>query len=240
MPPGVLNVLNADAQESAQLVASLAIDKISFTGSFATGRQIAAACASNMTRLTLELGGKSAAILLDDVDLAEASDALMPFAMTFSGQICFSQSRILVPRSRMDEAVAELKARLEALPMGDPWQAETEVGPLLNDRQAERVLSHIASGRRQGAEMVTGGGRSGRFQHGHYIEPTPFISVTSDMAIAREEIFGPVLTVQPFDSIDEAVEIANAPQMGLSGSVFSAIPSAPMPWRVAFAPARSA
>jgi len=224
LPLGVLNVLSADAQESAHLVSSPAVDKVSFTGSLATGRQIAAACAANMTRLTLELGGKSAAILLDDADLPTTFDALMPFAMPFSGQICFSQSRILVPRQRLDQVAGVLKARLEALPIGDPWEPQTEVGPVLNARQANRVLSYIASGRNDGAEILTGGGRSARFQRGHYIEPTLFTSVTSDMAIAREEIFGPVLTVQPYDSIDEAVEIANAPQMGLSGSVYSKDP----------------
>jgi aldehyde dehydrogenase (NAD+) len=224
LPPGVCNVINAGSAESAQLVASAAVDTVSFTGSLAVGRAVASACAQNITRLTLELGGKSAAVLLAELDLPQALQALMPFTMPFSGQSCFANSRILVARERLEETVTLLKSMLERMTMGNPWQPETEVGPVLNGRQANRVLSYIDSGRREGAELVSGGQLSDRFARGYYIEPTLFASVHSGMAIARHEIFGPVITVEGFDTEEEAVRMVNAPGLGLSGSVFARDP----------------
>ncbi|MEV0850132.1 aldehyde dehydrogenase [Streptomyces sp. NPDC049954] len=222
LPPGVVNVITADAQESAQLVASAGVDKISFTGSVPTGRRIAEAAARRMARTTLELGGKSAAILLEDADLSVAVSALTPFVMPFAGQICFSQTRVLAPRHRLAEVEESLVAAVRSLTVGDPWDRATEVGPVLNERQYRRVLDYVQTGRREGARLLTGGGRSAGFERGHYIDPTVFTEVTPDMTVAREEIFGPVVTVQAYRDIDEAVRLADSTDFGLSGSVFGA------------------
>ncbi|WP_405827743.1 aldehyde dehydrogenase [Streptomyces sp. NBC_01176] len=222
VPPGVVNVITADAEESAQLVASPEVDKISFTGSVPTGRRIAESVAGRMARATLELGGKSAAIILDDVDLSTALPALTPFTMPFAGQICFAQTRILAPRHRIVEVEEAYTAGVRALTVGDPWDATTDMGPVLNPRQYQRVLDYIEAGRQDGARVLTGGGRSPGLDTGYYIEPTVFADVRPEMKIAREEIFGPVVTVQGYDDIDEAVRLANDTDFGLSGSVFGA------------------
>lgn len=221
IPAGVVNVITGDREESAYLVASPAVEKISFTGSVAAGRQIGATAADRMARATLELGGKSAAILLGDVDLPTAMAALAPFTMPFSGQICFAQTRILAPRARLAETVNAYVGIIGRLRVGDPRDPQTQIGPVLNRRQADRVLGYIAEGIRQGAEIVTGGGRTRGFDRGHFIDPTVFVNVTPDMAIAREEVFGPVVTIQGYDNEDEAVRIANDSELGLSGSIYS-------------------
>ncbi|MBW6532781.1 aldehyde dehydrogenase family protein [Sphingomonas sp. RRHST34] len=221
LPSGVINVVNAEEEASAELVAHPEVDTVSFTGSFTTGRMIAAACAANMTRHTLELGGKSSAILLGDADTAHALDALMPFIMPFSGQICFSQSRILVPKAKLDDVVSSLKLRLEALRVGDPWDAATEMGPVLNGRQARRIAAYIESGLSDGARIVTGGEIRQDLGSGHWVQPTLFSGVRYDMKIAREEIFGPVCTVEVYEDEEDAVFMANFPGMGLSGSIYS-------------------
>lgn len=220
LPPGVINVITADREESAQLVASPDIDKISFTGSVDTGRAIAKVAAERMARVTLELGGKSAAILLDDIDLPDALAALAPFTMPFSGQICFSQTRIIAPRSRIDEVVDTYSAMMSGLTVGDPRDPATQVGPVLNARQYSRVLDFIGKGIDEGATKVIGGGRSPGFGKGHFIDPTVFTDVTVDMTIAREEIFGPVVAILAYEDLDDAVRIANHSSFGLSGSVF--------------------
>lgn len=224
VPPGVVNVVVAGPEESAALVSSRDVEKVSFTGSIATGRAIALAAARNFTRVTLELGGKSAAILLDDADLPQSLSALTPFMMPFSGQFCFSQSRILAPRSRLPEVVEQVKAIVEAFRLGDPAMVDTDLGPVLSDRQRQRVLNYIEGARADGARVVAGGGRSTRFERGFYVEPTVIDNVAPQMAIAREEVFGPVVTVHAFDTDADAVALANATEMGLSGSVFSADP----------------
>ena len=224
IPPGVVNVITADRAESALLVASPEVDKVSFTGGFAAGRQVAIAAAERMTRMTLELGGKSAAILLDDADLADVMPTLVPLTMPLSGQFCFAQSRLLVPRSRLDEVVETYVSNIESLVVGDPWAASTQIGPLLNRRQMDRTLDYIAQGRHAGARVVAGGHRSSGFEQGFFVAPTVFTDVTSEMAIAREEIFGPVVTIQSYDSEDEAVRMANGIDLGLSGTVFSRHP----------------
>ena len=221
IPAGVVNVVTADRTESAHLVASPQVDKISFTGSVAAGRQIGAVAADRMARVTLELGGKSAAILLNDADLSTALPALAPFTMPFAGQICFAQTRILAPNARFGEVVETYVRFIDNLRIGDPWDRQTQVGPVLNARQCERILSYIAHGVEQGGRIVIGGGRSARFDRGFFIEPTVFVNVTPDMTIAREEIFGPVVTIQGYDDEDEAVRIANDTDLGLSGSVYS-------------------
>ena len=221
IPPGVVNVITADRAESSLLVASPKVDKVSFTSSFDAGKQVAIAAADRMTRLTLELGGKSAAILLDDANLAEVMPILVPLTMPLSGQFCFAQSRLLVPRSRHDEIVNSYVSIVDSLVVGDPWAASTQIGPLLNQRQMDRTLSYIEQGRDAGARLVAGGHRSGGLDKGFFIEPTVFCDVDSEMSIAREEIFGPVVTIQAYGSDDEAVRMANDSDLGLSGTVFS-------------------
>jgi acyl-CoA reductase-like NAD-dependent aldehyde dehydrogenase len=224
LPPGTVNVITADREESAALAASKGVDKISFTGSVPTGRAIARAALERFARFTLELGGKSAAILLDDVDLADALDVLTPLTMPFAGQVCFAQTRVLAPRTRIAEVVDAYADRVRRLRVGDPWSRTTQVGPVLDARQLQRVLGYIDSGRREGAKVVTGGGRSPGHVRGHYVLPTVFTDVKPAMTIAREEIFGPVVTVQAYDDVDEAVAIANDTDFGLSGSVHGADP----------------
>lgn len=220
LPPGVVNVVLADNDGSAHLVASSDITKVSFTGSVATASSIASVVAARMGRLTLEMGGKSAAILLPDADMSKALPTLEQFTMPFSGQFCFSQTRLVVPRSREEEIVDAYATRVAAFRLGDPWDPETQVGPVLNRRQFDKAMGYIAQGLEDGAEVVTGGRASDRHSPGHFIEPTVFRNVKSTMSIAREEIFGPVVTVQTYDDVDEAVAIANATEFGLSGSVF--------------------
>ena len=219
-----MNVVTADHVESARLVASPGIDKISFTGSVAVGKAIGAAAAERMARVTLELGGKSAAILLDDVDLSVALPALAPFTMPFAEQICFAQTRILTPRARYDETVRAFVRIVGQLRIGDPWDPQTQVGPVLNARQRDRILGFIASGVEQGGRIVAGGGRPTGFERGFFVEPTIFADVTPDMTIAREEIFGPVVTIQPYEDEDDAIRIADGTDLGLSGSVYGRDP----------------
>jgi aldehyde dehydrogenase (NAD+) len=219
-PKGVVNVITAGPDESARLVRSRGIDKISFTGSVSVGRQIAAAAALNMTHATMELGGKSAAILLDDADLSQALSTLAPFTMPFAGQICFAQTRILVPRTRMADVADRFASIVRAWKLGDPWDETTQMGPVLNRRQMDRVLGFIDSGLGEGAQLVTGGKRAAQFERGFFIEPTVFTNVLPEMAIAREEVFGPVVTIQPYDSVEDAIHLANDTEFGLSGTVF--------------------
>jgi acyl-CoA reductase-like NAD-dependent aldehyde dehydrogenase len=224
IPPGVLNVITAGRDEGAQLVQSPEIDKISFTGSVATGQWIARAAADRMARVTLELGGKSAAVLLDDADLSSALAALVPFTMPFSGQICFAQTRILVPKARHDEVVAAYTKIISALKVGDPRQADTRIGPVLNATQRQRIHGYIERGISEGATLVIGGTGNAGFERGYFVEPTVFSNVTSTMTIAQEEIFGPVVSIMPYDNIDDAVRIANDSPYGLSGSVYGRDP----------------
>ncbi|CAE6807202.1 aldehyde dehydrogenase [Paraburkholderia nemoris] len=221
LPPGVLNVITADADGGAHLVAKREVDKVSFTGSTATGKVIARTCADRLARVTLELGGKSAAIVLDDAELNPTLAALVPFTMPFSGQICFAQTRILVPRSREREFVEAYSVIIGGLKVGDPWDMTTQIGPLASRRQLERVMGYIAAGRNEGAQITTGGGRSSQHDQGFFVEPTVFAGVTPEMTIAREEIFGPVVSIIAYDDVDQAVALANDTDFGLSGTVFT-------------------
>jgi acyl-CoA reductase-like NAD-dependent aldehyde dehydrogenase len=169
----------------------------------------------------LELGGKSAAILLDDVDLPAALAALTPFTMPFSGQICFAQTRILAPRARHDEVVSAYAEIISKLKLGDPRETDTRIGPVLNAVQRDRVRGYIEQGIGQGAQIVLGGTGNGGFEKGYFVEPTVFAHVTPHMTIAQQEIFGPVVSILPYDDIDDAVRIANDTPYGLSGSVYS-------------------
>ena len=222
LPPGVVNIVAAGREAGEHLVTHPGIDKISFTGSTQAGKRIAALCGERVRRVTLELGGKSAAIVCDDADFETTVPALVPAGMIINGQACAAQTRILAPRSRYGELVDALGDAVSRLKVGDPYDDFTDVGPLVADRQRARVEAYIASGRSEGARVVTGGGRPAGLDRGWYVEPTLFADVHNEMRIAREEIFGPVVCVMPYDTVDEAVAIANDSTYGLSGSVWSA------------------
>jgi aldehyde dehydrogenase (NAD+) len=221
LPPGVLNVVTADREVSELLVRNPGVDKITFTGSTAAGRRIASLCGERIARCTLELGGKSAAVILDDMDLEAASSAISAAECFLTGQVCSSLTRIIVNRARHDELVEALVGKFSQVKVGDPFDTQTQMGPLAMDRQRDRVEGYIAKGIAEGATLATGGGRPKDLEHGYYIEPTVFGNVDNDSTIAREEIFGPVLSVIPADSEDHAVTLANDTIYGLNASVFT-------------------
>jgi betaine-aldehyde dehydrogenase len=223
LPQGVLSVVPAGREVSEHLVTHEGVDKISFTGSGVAGKRIGGLCGERLKRCTLELGGKSAAIVLDDADLATAIPTLLPNAIMNNGQACVAQTRILAPRARYGEVVDAVVAGVSALTVGDPLDPATEVGPVVAERQRTRIEGYLASGREEGATVAVGGGRpSGAgFAKGWYVEPTVFSDVSNKMKIAQEEIFGPVLVVIPYDGDDSAVDIANDSSYGLCGSVWT-------------------
>ena len=225
LPPGVVNIVAAGREVGEHLVTHPGIDKISFTGSTLAGKRIAALCGERVRRVTLELGGKSAAIVCDDADFETTVAGLVPAGMMINGQACAAQTRILAPRSRYAELVDGLADAVSRLKIGDPYDDATDVGPLVAERQRDRVEAYIASGIADGARVATGGGRPAGLDRGWYVEPTVFADVDNSMRIAREEIFGPVVCVIPYDTVDEAVAIANDSTYGLSGSVWSADPA---------------
>jgi aldehyde dehydrogenase (NAD+) len=221
LPAGVLNVITADREVSELLVRDPRVDKISFTGSTAAGRKIGSICGERIARCTLELGGKSAAVILDDADFAAAAAALAGAECMLSGQVCASLTRIVVPRNRHDEFADALASAFSSVRVGDPFDASTQMGPLAMARQRDRVEHYIAKGIEEGAKLITGGGRPKHLDRGYYIEPTVFAGVDNNHTIAREEIFGPVLSVIPADNEEQAVEIANDTIYGLNASVFT-------------------
>jgi aldehyde dehydrogenase (NAD+) len=221
LPPGVLNVITADRGPSERLVRNPGIDKITFTGSTATGRRIASILGERIGRYTLELGGKSAAVVLDDYDVSAVAASLAASTPMMTGQVCAALTRVVVSRQRHDELVGALASALRGIVIGDPFDASTGMGPLAMKRQLDRVEGYIAKGRAEGATLASGGGRPAGLDRGFFIEPTVFANVDNSCAIAQEEIFGPVLSVIPADSEDQAVEIANATQYGLNATVFT-------------------
>ena len=221
LPNGVLSVLPGDRDVGAHLVRHPQVDKIAFTGSTAAGRQIMADCAARIARVTLELGGKSAAIVLDDADIERVIRTVIPMAFTVNGQLCIAQSRILVPRRRQAEFADALTAAFAALPVGDPFAPDTQIGPLVSERQRNRVEGYLALAGEEGARVL-GGGRPRGLDHGYYVNPALLADVDNRMRVAQEEIFGPVMAMIPYDSEDEAVGIANDSIYGLSGSVWTA------------------
>lgn len=224
LPPGVLNLVTGDGSTGAALVGHPLVDKVAFTGSSATGQQIWEVAAPTFKRLQLELGGKSAAVLLDDVDLAEALPWLDQGIFSLSGQMCTATSRVLVPRARYAEVVDALVGAARRHVLGDPFDAATTMGPLVADRQRERVLGYVDIGRGEGARVATGGGPSTQ-PRGYFVEPTVLADVDNGMRVAREEIFGPVVCVIPYGDEDEAIRIANDSEYGLGGAVHSADPA---------------
>ncbi len=221
LPEGVLSVVPAGREVGEHLVTHPGVDKISFTGSTAAGKRIGGLCGERLTRCTLELGGKSAAVILDDADLSTAIPTLLPNAIMNNGQACIAQTRILAPRGRYQEVVDALVEHVGALRVGDALDPATEVGPLVADRQRQRVEGYIQSGQDEGAKVAVGGGRPAGLDRGYYVEPTVFVDVDNRMRIAQEEIFGPVLSVIAYDGDDEAVAIANDSDYGLCGSVWT-------------------
>ncbi|GAB3273892.1 aldehyde dehydrogenase [Kineosporia babensis] len=219
LPPGVLNIVPGERDAGAHLVAHPDVDKVAFTGSTAAGRAIGEVCGRLLRPVTLELGGKSAAIVTEDADLDAFLKALPEHSLANNGQTCHASTRILVARSRYTEFVDAITETVASLRIGDPLELGTQVGPLVSAAQRERVLGYIEDGRRTGARLTTGGGVPPR--PGWFVEPTVFADVDNAGRIAREEIFGPVLCVLPYDDEDQAVQIANDSEYGLGGTIWS-------------------
>ncbi len=225
LPPGVLNIVPAGREVGAYLVAHPGVDKVSFTGSTAAGRSIAETCGRLLRPVTLELGGKSAAIVLDDADLSEHSEAFFSATLLNNGQICWLNTRILVPESNYTAVVDSVTDMVKSLKIGNPLDASTHIGPLVSARQRDRVEGYIAKGRADGFEVTAGGGRPSDLDTGWFVEPTVFVGVDNSATIAQEEIFGPILTVIPYRDEDDAIAIANDSVYGLGGSVWTSDPA---------------
>jgi aldehyde dehydrogenase (NAD+) len=222
VPAGVVNIVAAGREVGEHLVAHPGVDKVAFTGSTAAGRRIAAVCGEQLKRVSLELGGKSAAIVLDDADLAATMEGLKFTALMNSGQACVAQTRILASRANYDTVVDALAAAVGQMQVGDPADPATEIGPMVAQRQQERVEKYIALGQEEGARVVLGGnGMPDGLDRGWYVRPTVFADVDNRMRIAQEEIFGPVLSVIAYDDVDDAVRIANDSDYGLAGTVWT-------------------
>ena len=223
LPAGVFNVVTSSSVETAEtLVTDPDVDMITFTGSTVVGRKIMASCAETVKKCFLELGGKSANIVLDDADFGTALALAAGWVCTHSGQGCAIYSRLLLPRSRYEEGVEIVKGHFESARVGDPSDPTILQGPQINARQREKVLGMIESGKNEGATLLVGGGKPPGLPRGYYVQPTLFTDVKQDMTIAQEEFFGPVLVVIPYEDEEEAVRIANDSIYGLSGSVWSA------------------
>jgi aldehyde dehydrogenase (NAD+) len=216
-----VNIVPADREVGAYLVEHPDVDKIAFTGSSASGRTIARRCGELLRPVTLELGGKSAAIILDDADLTGATEALFGATLMNNGQTCVNCTRVLAPRSRYEEVLEVFSDLAGALVVGDSLDPTTQIGPVASARQRERVEGYIQKGRAEGARIVAGGGRPPEQERGWFVQPTIFADVDNGDTIAREEIFGPVLAVIPYHAVDDAVAIANDSEFGLGGSVWT-------------------
>jgi aldehyde dehydrogenase (NAD+) len=221
LPPGVLNVVAAHRPASEHLIRNPGVDKVAFTGSSAAGKRIASILGERMARYTMELGGKSAAIVLDDYGTDEAVQNLTGSLCRLSGQVCAALTRVIVPRARHDDFVDSFSAAMAKVRPGDPYDPASSYGPLAMERQLERVQGYIAKGKEEGARLVYGGGRPAGLNRGYYFEPTLFADVDNQMTIAQEEIFGPVISLIPCDDEEDAIRIANDTVYGLNGAVLT-------------------
>jgi aldehyde dehydrogenase (NAD+) len=229
LPAGVLNIVTGFGPVVGEAMASHPhVDMVSFTGSVKTGKRVAILASDTVKRVTLELGGKSACVILDDAPFEKAIPNGARNAMLNSGQTCSAWTRMLVPRARQQEAMELAAQAVNNLKIGDPLDAATKIGPLISGAQRDRVESYIAKGKGEGAKLVTGGKRPIAFSKGYFVEPTVFADVKTKMIIAQEEIFGPVLSILPYDSEAEAIEIANDTIYGLAGGVWSGDPERAM------------
>ncbi|MCX4095637.1 aldehyde dehydrogenase family protein [Nocardia sp. alder85J] len=220
LPPGMFNLITGGAEAGAMLVSHSTVDMVSFTGSTAVGRKIAAAAGERLKRISMELGGKSAGIVLEDADLDLAA-RVIGSAFTSAGQYCRALTRVLAPRRRYDEVVEALVRTAKSVVPGDPAEPGTNMPALISAAQRDRVQSYVDIAVAEGARVVCGGRRPEGLTKGYFYEPTVIADATNDMTFVREEIFGPVVAVIPYDSVDEAVAIANDSEYGLSGAVFT-------------------
>ncbi|WP_231610228.1 aldehyde dehydrogenase, partial [Rhodococcus sp. CX] len=221
IPEGVVSVLCADREVSETLVTNPDVDHITFTGSTAAGRRIMSLASERIARVSLELGGKSAAIILDDADINHVLQTLPMGGCMQSGQACIALTRVLVSRKRHDEVIEALKAAYGALPMGNPWEPTNFLGPLASKRQQDRVLGYIDIAKEEGAKVVLGGGRPEGFDKGFFVAQTLLDDVAPDSRIAQEEVFGPVISVITYEDEEDAIAIANNSMYGLSGAVYT-------------------
>jgi acyl-CoA reductase-like NAD-dependent aldehyde dehydrogenase len=221
LPPGVLNIVTADRGPSERLVRHPGVDKIAFTGSSAAGKRIAGLCAERVARFTLELGGKSAAVILDDYDVETAAKTIAGYCCFLTGQVCSALSRVIVTRARHDRLVEALGATFNSVKIGDPFDAATGMGPLAMSRQRDRVEHFVSQAVTDGATLASGGRRPAHLDRGFFFEPTVFGNVDNRSTIARDEVFGPVLCVIPAEDEAHAVELANDTVYGLNNSVFT-------------------
>ncbi len=221
LPEGVLSVVPGGAETGRALTANPNIDKYTFTGSSAVGKEVGKIAAEKLKPCTLELGGKSAAIILEDADLDSTLPMLLFAGLMNTGQACVAQTRILAPRSRYEEIVEKIGAAVAAMPVGLPDDPGAVIGALITEKQRERVEGYIKKGKEEGARLITGGGRPEGLDQGFFVQPTVFADVDNSMTIAREEIFGPVLSIIPYETEEDAVRIANDSDYGLAGSVWT-------------------
>jgi acyl-CoA reductase-like NAD-dependent aldehyde dehydrogenase len=225
LPPGVLNLVPSEREAADHLVRNPGVDKVAFTGSTAAGRRIASVCGERIARVTLELGGKSAALVLDDFPIEQAAGILTGTICTMTGQVCATLSRVIVSRHRHDALAEAIVAAMAGIKVGDPNDAASQMGPLAMQRQLERVKGYIASGIEQGATLACGGRQPAHLPRGYYFEPTLFTRVDNRMRIAQEEIFGPVISLIACDDEADAIRIANDSIYGLNGAVFTPDPA---------------
>jgi betaine-aldehyde dehydrogenase len=222
LPAGVLNIVHGEGPVVGEAIARHpGVDMVSFTGSVRAGQRVSALAAETIKKVTLELGGKSAFVVLDDAPLEKAIPGGVNNAMLNSGQTCSAWTRMVVPRARLGEVLQLASAAAAKLTVGDPLDPNTRLGPLVSEPQRQRVEAYIRKGVEEGARLVAGGKRPDGFTRGHYVEPTVFAEVTPRMTIAQEEIFGPVLSILPYDTEEEAIAIANDTIYGLAGGVWS-------------------